>query len=302
MKELQLLEDKQLRDGNISRIEVLDKVGGLLLLSNTEVATTEMVAKFYGVGIEAIQSLYKRNCDEFINDGIASKSKAEIIELLNVLPEQLTNMQGKSIVKLDDEDIIIPNRGMKLFSKRAILRTGMLLIDSEVAKEIRTRLLDIIQDVSVDSPVTILNVLNEMSEEKQIMFEVIEAQCNGDLDGVILAQTKLHALKNKRIADLEHTNELITTNALTINDSRDVINRIIRNIAVSRYSARFSNCWNEFYSKINYKLGINIKARDKKKYQSYLDVLTDEEVIKVESIARCWAIDIGLDLDSLLKI
>ena len=52
----------------------------------------------------------------------------------------------------------------------------------------------------------------------------------------------------------------------------------------------------------NYKLGINIKARDKKKSESYLDVLKEDEVFEVEKIVRNWAIDSGLDLDKLLKI
>lgn len=38
---------------------------------------------------------------------------------------------------------MIPNRGIRCFSKRAVLRFGMLLRDSEVAKEVRTQLLNI---------------------------------------------------------------------------------------------------------------------------------------------------------------
>lgn len=56
----------------------------------------------------------------------------------------LENKKGKTILKVQNETLEIPNRGLRLFPKRAILRIGMLLRDSEVAKEIRTRLLDIV--------------------------------------------------------------------------------------------------------------------------------------------------------------
>ena len=47
----------------------------------------------------------------------------------------------------------IPSRGLTLIPKRALLRIGMLLRDSEVAKEVRSRLLDIIHDVEVNTDI-----------------------------------------------------------------------------------------------------------------------------------------------------
>ena len=44
MKEMDLLQRKEAREDCISRIEVLDKVGELLLLPSTEYATTKQVA------------------------------------------------------------------------------------------------------------------------------------------------------------------------------------------------------------------------------------------------------------------
>ena len=95
---------------------------------------------------------------------------------------------------------------------------------------------------------------------------------------------------------------MITTNSLTIVESKAVINRIVRAIAMKEYSGMFGKAYGDLYSKLNYKLGINIKARDKKKSESYLDVLKEDEVFEVEKIVRNWAIDSELDLDKLLKI
>lgn len=48
----------------MNRREVLDRVGGLLLLPNTEPATMKQIAEFYGVDVEVIKSLIKRNRTE----------------------------------------------------------------------------------------------------------------------------------------------------------------------------------------------------------------------------------------------
>ena len=54
-KEEELLEQKELREKVIDRLEVLDNVGEILLLPNTEFATTEMIAKYYKVAITTIK-------------------------------------------------------------------------------------------------------------------------------------------------------------------------------------------------------------------------------------------------------
>lgn len=302
MEENELLEQKDLREKVIGRTEVLDKVGELLLLPNTEYATTEQVAQYYKVGIEAIQTIMKRNYDELSTDGVNEFKKQNVIGFLNVQNGQLKSCQGKSIVNINNQKIIIPNRGMKLFPKRAILRIGMLLRDSEIAKEVRTRLLDIVQDTSKVSPEIIHNVVNEISEEKQLILDKAEAEYQGNYDEVSVINAKLFALKNKRIKELEEENKNITTHSLTIIKSRAVINRIVRTIAMKEYKSMFGQAWGELYSKMNYILGINIKARNKKKNDSYLNTLTDSETFEVEKIVRNWAVEIGLDLEELLKI
>jgi len=59
-----LNQNPKLRSKHMNRVEVLDRVGGLLLLPNTEIATTKQVAEFYDVGYEAIATLVKRNKGE----------------------------------------------------------------------------------------------------------------------------------------------------------------------------------------------------------------------------------------------
>ena len=64
---------------------------------------------------------------------------------------------------------------------------------------------------------------------------------------------------------LEHTIKEITTHALTIEDSRLVINRLVRKMATEVYHGKFQNCWDALYNKFNYLEGINIKKRKRAK-------------------------------------
>ena len=86
----------------------------------------------------------------------------------------------------------------------------------------------------------------------------------------------------KERVKLEHTIKEITTHALTIEDSRLVINRLVRKIATEVYHGKFQNCWDALYNKFNYLEGINIKKRKRTKGQSMLDTLNEEETYSLK--------------------
>ena len=292
MKTTEFINNKNVRKENMGRVEVLDKVKELLLLGDSEFATTQQVSEYYEVEIESIQKIVSRNKEELSNNGMKMFSKNEI-----------KNLIGQS-VKL--ENITVPNRGQKLFSKRAILNVGMLLTKSLIAEEVRTRLLDVEYESNnaiQDNGETIkTNIINEIDEEKSLMLERIEAEMNGDFDKVCIVNAKLFALKNKRISDLENKVKTITTHSLDLIESRSVINKLVRVIAMKKYNGIFGKAWKDLYSSVNYKLGINIKARDKKKSESYLHTLSEDECFKVEEIVRTWANDCEIDVNSELSI
>lgn len=282
-RENQLLENKKIREEVVDRIEVLEQVGELLLLPNTEFATTEMVAKYYVEDIETIKKIVERHNDEIISDGYKVLTANELRDI-------------KSLCQIKSRA-----RSLAIFPKRAILRIGMLLRDSKIAKELRSRLLDIIHD-SEQGQGNIETIINEISEEKQLMLQRIEAEMNGNFDEVCVINAKLFSLKNKRISELEDEIKIITENSLTIKEARKVINRLVRIIAMKEFSGAFGKAYSELYSKVNYQLGINIKARNKKSNQSYIEVLTEEETFSVEKIVRTWANNIGIDVEKELKI
>lgn len=290
MNDLELVESKDLRITKLDRIEVLDRVGGLILLPIKDVASTKQLSDYFGVELATLKKCVERNSTELKSNGM---------EVLKGV--KLKEFKGE-LLKVAESVNIESTSSMRIFTRRAILNVAMLLRDSEVAQEIRKYLLDIEHDTSIESPNIIMNKLQELSEEKMLMLERVEAEMDGNWDKVCEVNARLFALKNKRIVELETTNNMITTNSLTIVESKAVINRIVRAIAMKEYGGMFGKAYGDLYSKLNYKLGINIKARDKKKSESYLDVLKEDEVFEVEKIVRNWAIDSGLDLDKLLKI
>lgn len=123
MSDLTLPTARDERDDLADRIDVLDKVGVLTTLPDDMHVTTEMVAEFYGVGREAVATTVKRNRDEFDDDGYRVMTRVAFEERFTV------NLTSSASM-------------IALFPRRAVLRVGMLLRDSGVARLVRSYLLD----------------------------------------------------------------------------------------------------------------------------------------------------------------
>ncbi|MEU9516825.1 hypothetical protein [Micromonospora sp. NPDC048169] len=116
------------RDALADRTDVLDKVGVLRTLSDDMHVTTDMVAEFYGVPVKTIQTIVLRNADELDGDGYRVTTRGAFEATFNVkVPSSASRIA--------------------LFPLRAVLRIGMLLRDSVVARQVRDYLLDSEQSV-----------------------------------------------------------------------------------------------------------------------------------------------------------
>ncbi|WP_328969525.1 restriction endonuclease [Streptomyces sp. NBC_00239] len=125
MNETILLESRTLRTGVLERTEVLDRVKVLTLLPDGLHVTTAMVAAYYQVGIKAVESLVVDHREELEGSGYHVLSGSELTSF-----KEVCQMPSRS-------------RSVAIFSRRAVLNVGMLLRDSEVARQVRTYLLDI---------------------------------------------------------------------------------------------------------------------------------------------------------------
>lgn len=297
MEEEYLINRKEERDKLLDKVDVLDKVKELLLLGNSGFATTQQVADYFEVDTSVIKMCVSRHREELVSNGLVDLSSKETKDMLGSNGVLLANHRGYFTAN----GVKMSNRNNTLFTKRTILNVGMLLTGSEVAKELRRRLLDISQDVLEGKEVTKESIIDEMEELKQVQMEIVQAMMDGDLERESLSKSKLIGMQNKRIVKLENEKEQIITHALTISDSRKVLSIIIRNI-VSVLRQPYGKVWNDFYKHLNYKLGINIKARLRNKNVKPIDTLSEEEMFKAEHIAKCWATELGIDLDKIVEL
>ncbi|MCC0662555.1 hypothetical protein [Clostridioides sp. ZZV15-6597] len=274
-----LIENKELRDRNIDRVDVLEHVKEILTLANTDFSTVELVSEYYEVDRDTIKKLIQRNRIELELDGLKLYKYNDIAEVLENTKKGL------------DVTFKIPPRGLILIPKRAILRIGMLLRDSEVAKEIRTRLLDIVHDAEEQTEI-VNDVIEEIRTEQNIKEDMLEAIISGDHNKLSVLQTELIGLKNKRISHLED----VITNSVTITESKAIINKCVRTIAVKKFSCMFGKAWDEFYRFINYKLGINVRNRKGKGLARF----SYEEILKMEKIAKSWLEENDIDFKLII--
>ena len=153
-----LVESKSLRDEYVGRTDVLDKVRKLVFLPDDLHATVEMVTTYYEVGFEAIKSIIKENREELESDGLSTLSGEELRSLKDL------GCISKNTAAL----IVIP--------RRAILRVGMLLRDSVVAKEVRTALLNIEEAAREQAPQAVKEALAKQEREARLQVMLMNAQ------------------------------------------------------------------------------------------------------------------------------
>ena len=265
------------RDLLSEHFEVLERVKELLLLPGTECMTTAQVADFYEVSIPTIKSLTKDHRTELDSDGLYLASRAEVLKFLK---GTLETAQGKTKItsEVDGNEYVFTNRGLLLYTRRAVLRVGMLLRDSEVAKEVRTQLLNIEEKTEQKTKV------QNIDEEQQLMLNVGKAFASGDVTEVIKAATEYTAFQNRHIQQLKEDNHLLANGNLKWSE-RSRLNAAVRKLA-NTIKIPVYQMWNELYTNLLYKCGISVKQRGEAPYIQWIKEKEWADVIKVFS-AMC---------------
>lgn len=243
---------------------------------------TETSCWYYEVGEKAIETIYSRHRDELESDGVSLKSYKEFLNIQNEGLE-ISYVVGKTIFTFaNGNELTVPNRGLKVFPRRAILRVGMLLRDSEVAKEVRTQLLNIEEKTSTEIKT------EDIKEEQKLMLSVGMAVASGDANAVAIASANLVAFKNRHIEKLQNDNKALAGEILSWSD-RKKLNAGVRQLAAVT-GIPFGNMWNELYKNLQYKYGICLKQRGGKPFIQWVDESEWENVIKT-FCAMCEAYD-----------
>ena len=283
MKETQFISDRHLRDKNVGRFEVLEKVKDLLLISGTDYAVLSQVADYYEVGLEAIASLVKDNREELLEDGLINATGVETKQILGKFSKDFANQRGYFTC----DGIKFNHRNNLLFTRRSILRVGMLLRDSLIAREVRSQLLNIEEKVSDEVKI------QDIKEEQSLMLAVGMAFASGDLNAFATASTNLVAFKNRHIEQLQADNEKLENDNMALaGDILEWSDRKKMSAGIRRLKTfttlTYADLWNELYRNLQYKYGISLKQRGKSPFIQHVKESEWDKVIKVFS-AMCEA-------------
>lgn len=163
------------RDDLVDRTDVLDRVGVLRALPGDVFVTTDMAAEFYQVSVDTVRTVVKRNREEFDSDGV------EVIDRDEFALRFKTNLSRSS--------------AFMLYPRRAVVRLGMLLRDSEPARQVRDYLLDVEETspVRYAIPTSFAEALRLAADESeradQAERELAEAKPKAELaDDYLVAQ------------------------------------------------------------------------------------------------------------------
>lgn len=265
MTELNIVEDKALREQVAGRVEVLDKVKELFLLPVLEMMTVQQMAEYYEVEEEVIQKCYQRNKTEIDSDGVIKRTSKSILGLIGQDVQLVKNKGYAEIFLSDDVKLRVPHRGMKFFPKRAVLRVGMLLRDSEVAKEVRTQLLNTFEHAKPEDRI------EEIDRELERVKE-----------------------SNKKLTE---SNKMLTGEILRW-DNRPAVNAAVRVIAWE-YETKPQYIWMELYKELRNKHKIDLGIRRGKArngaYRSQLSFVKDDEWPVVQQTLAALCVEMGLD-------
>lgn len=127
--ELVLMESKTLRDSFAFNDSVLQKIKVIPELPGTLEVTIEMAANYYECPIETVRAIVKRHRLEFNDYG----------ELRLLKGKSLSEFKGLVHDVLD----LKATPSLTLLSRRGLLRIGMLLTESDIAKSVRHYLLNV---------------------------------------------------------------------------------------------------------------------------------------------------------------
>ena len=269
-----MIINKDLQEQYINGVDVLDKVKDLFLIPAMECMTPKQVADYYEVPVDTIRTTYKMNREELVSDGAVTRSIGDIKSLIGCEStyQNITNCRGGIEITIDENTkVFIPNAGIILYPKRAILRVGMLLRDSVIAKEVRTQLLNIVEVAQEEKPEIITQ---EIQKEEDLLLNISKAFATGNVMKLMTAMQEYSSYKDRHIKRLENDKKLLTADILTISD-RQMFNAVMRKLVYTLH-IDYPIAFGIFYKQLNYKYGINLKARGDRKPPYIRNVREDE--------------------------
>jgi hypothetical protein len=181
------------RDRFGNRTDVLDKVKALRLLPDGHHLTTELVANYYETGVEAIKSLVKDNRAELNANGYRVLTRAEFDGSFGDLPKSRGGAQSIAV-----------------FDRRTVVRVGLLLRDSPVARAVRDAVQDGYEAEPAGGGLAAVDV--STVDRRMLARMVLDAEDRADAEQVARELAEHRAeLEYRRNQEYEHAEAIVIT-------------------------------------------------------------------------------------------
>lgn len=185
---------KILKDIRLNGLHLhVNKERELILLPELEMATSQQVADFYGVDRTIINRTVMRHEDDFIRDGYISLTGKEIKEFLfkqNIPQSKIQLKPGYFMV----QGCKITYGKNALFTKRAALRVGLIIRNSESIKVVRDKLLD-----TNENKTTTIKKEVELNYEEELKLKLGQAIVDRDVLLAVQITQEIEDYKNRHI-------------------------------------------------------------------------------------------------------
>ena len=276
-----LIEMSDLRNQLIDRIEVLSKVKALFLIPGIEMMSAKMVADYYGVAPSTLRMLHKAHKEEIDMDGVEKLSIGEFERQItlrtNSEPKRIKGKQGFSTYDIEGLTIETTNAVSNYYSPRAVLRIGMLLRDSEVAKEVRTQLLNTFEAATPEQKTSAID------EEGSMLLNIIRA---GSPELMAVELGKYREFMNRHIAKLEGEKQGLQTeldivhNEIVTWTPSQIVKRLIGSIGY-QMGGRMDVAWGTLRQNLYHHHGISLEGRKRDSKKPYISFIREDEWTKV---------------------
>lgn len=132
--EVALLESRALRAERMVRVDILDKVKSLVMLPDGIHVRTEDVARYFEVSTEVVKKVTQRHRVEMEENGLLLLRGSD----LRSFHRDMMSLWGGE----GEESYPQAAARLSLYTRRTVLNLAMLLRDSDIARCVRTYLLD----------------------------------------------------------------------------------------------------------------------------------------------------------------
>lgn len=305
----ELLTGKLTREKHLDRLDVLDKVKPLKQEVELGIFTREEIADYFDTDVNTIKKYTLKHNEELRNNGLKHYTREEMLEVVGkvaTLKEMVDNKTTKGITTITVKgiDVVIPNRGVRMFDKKAVLNLALLMDDNDIAYEIQLGVLGI-KEEDIEEDVIVLDTrrknedVTETKPKKEVKFDFEYAEdienelmlkivkLEDKVERAVAVQEFREYKEREKQAEIDKIKETYGIREIEEKqeawDKRKVITKLARKLSTRTNRGHFITGWAKIFEELLHEYGINVNARKmnykgKVKNPTVFDVLDNKEM------------------------